>query len=450
MNLQALKEALFARGATMGFTDMEVYYHSSNRFTGRVFKGEIDTYTIAVDGGLSFRGRYLGKMGYAYTELIDESAVGALLEGAKGSAETIDSEETEPLYAGPFEYDPLALFSEEIDRVTPDQRIAVLKEIEAECFRLDPRIALVQYCNMDAVTYERMIANNKGLAQSEKGNLSFLRLVAVAREGTDTKTGVKMMPVTDLAALDIKAVAKQVVEEAVSYLGAEPLESRSYPILLRNTAAASLIAAFTPVFFASSVQKGRSILKGRLGEVIASDRVTLADDPFLPGAAGSRSFDSEGVPSRRVNLVEGGVLKSLLYNLKTAGVDGVASTGHGYKPSYKGAVSIAPSNLLVKPGERSLEEMIAATDEAVIVTSLQGLHSGTNGISGDFSLAAHGYYVKGGKIVKPVNQITVAGNFYTLLKEIEEIGADLEFGTSFGGNVGSPTLRVKSLAVAGK
>ncbi|MFZ5827617.1 MAG: TldD/PmbA family protein [Bacillota bacterium] len=449
MNLQELKSTLFARGAAMGFTDMEVSYQSNNQFSGKVFKGEIDTYSIAVDGGLSFRGRYNDKMGYAYTELIDEAAIDSLLNGAKASAETIDSADTEPLYAGPFEYETVELFSEKLAQATPAQMIDLLKEIEAECFRLDKRIALVTYCNAQAVTSERMIANTRGLDRSEKVNLSFLLFSAVAREGSDTKSSFKILPVHDLAAIDPKAVAKEVVDEAISYLGAEPLESRPYPILLRNTAAASMLTAFDVVFFAENVQKGRSGLKGRIGEMIGSERVTLVDDPFLPGAVGSRSFDSEGVPSRRLNLMENGVLTSFLYNLKSAGVEGVASTGHGYKPSYKGAIATAPSNLYLKPGERSLEEMVADTDEAVIITSLQGLHSGANPISGDFSLAAHGYYVKGGKIVKPVNQITVAGNFYTVLQEIEEVGSDLEF-VPFGANVGSPTLRIRSLAVAGK
>ncbi|MFZ5815688.1 MAG: TldD/PmbA family protein [Bacillota bacterium] len=448
MNLQALKEAIFARGRAMGFTDMEIYYQSSTKFSSRVFRGEIDSYTIAGDGGLAFRGRLGEKMGYAYTELVDDSAVEGLLEGARSAAAITDSEEVEPLYEGPFVYESTDLFSMALDQADPDQLINLLKEIEAECLRLDPRISQLQYCNAEKLTYERMIANTRGLDRSEKGNFSYLLLAAVAREGADTKSTFKFFTIRDLN-VDPKAVAKRLVDETVSYLGAEPLESRTYPVLLRREAAASLLATFAGVFFATNVQKGRSLLKGRVGEAIASPLITLVDDPFLPGGIGSRSFDGEGVPSRRLNLVQSGVLSSFLYNLRSAGVDGTASTGHGYKPSYKGAVSIAPSNLYIRPGGRSLEEMVAATDEAVIVTELQGLHSGANPISGDFSLAASGFYVKGGEIVKPVNQITVAGNFFTLLKEIEEVGSDLEF-VPWGGNFGSPTLRVKGLAVAGK
>lgn len=278
MNLHALKEALFARGASLGFTDMELYYQSTSRLSGKVFKGEIETYAIAVDGGLSFRGRLGEKMGTAYTELVDESAVEGLLEAAKASAEVIDNEETEPLYAGPFDYETVDLFSQTLDQVTPDQYIAALKEFEADALRLDPRMVMLQYNNVEAITVERMIANTRGLAQSEKGNVAFLFASGVAKEGADTKSAFKIMRVKHLASLDVKAAARELTEETTSYLGAEPVESGSYQVLLRGEAAASLLSTFDGIFFASNVQKGRSLLKGTVGEPVASPLVTLIDD----------------------------------------------------------------------------------------------------------------------------------------------------------------------------
>lgn len=450
MNLQELKEALFTRGAAMGFTDMEVYYQSNREVNIKVFKGEIDTYSIATDGGLAFRGRYAGKMGYGYTELIDLSALDGLLEGAKASAQAIDSEETEPLYEGPFAYETAHLYHETVEQITPEALISFLQEVEAECFRLDSRVTLVPYCMAEIFSFERMIANTTGLNQSEKGNLGALILNAVVRQENDTKSSFKFWLMPTLESLDPKAAAKEVVAEALSFLGAEPAVSGNYPVLLRHTAAANLLGSFASVFFASNVQKGRSLLKGRVGEQIASPILTLVDDPFRPLGLASRSFDSEGVPSRRLNLVENGQLTTLLHNLKSAEVDGVASTGHGHKTSYKGAVAIAPSNLYVQPGTPSLEEMVAEVEEGVLITDLQGLHSGANPVSGDFSLAANGYLIKSGKIDRPVNQITVAGNFFTLLQEIEVVGSDLAFRPPMGGYVGSPSLRIKSLAVTGK
>src|SRR5690606_33047239 len=122
------------------------------------------------------------------------------------------------------------------------------------------------------------------------------------------------------------------------------------------------------------------------------------------------NFDGEGVASKTCTVLENGILKTLLHNRKTAKKAGVETTGHAYKPSYKGTVVIAPSNFIVVPGERTQDELVAEQQEAVMITKLSGLHSGANAISGDFSVAANGFYVKDGKITAPVKQMTIAGN----------------------------------------
>lgn len=447
MDLTAFKDALFARGASAGFSDMELYFQSTRQFSSNVFKGEVDKYTIAVEGGVSFRGSIGGRMGYAYTEKIDEASIDLLLAGAGASAEVVDSSESQPLYAGPFHYEAAEFFAGDLETVMPDQKIAFLKELEAECFRLDPRVTMVNFCSFGNVAGERLIANSRGLEQREKANNAFAHVSVVVKQGSDVKNAHKFKRSQHFSDFDAKALAREAVDEALSYLGAEPAESGTYPVLLRNTAAASLLATFSRIFSAENTQKGKSRLAGKVGLQVGSSVLTILDDPFLPGGPGSRTFDGEGVPTRRMALVEQGVLRGLLHSLKTAAVDGVASTGHGHRPSYKGAVTVAPSNLYVQPGSQTFDELVASVDVGVVVTSLQGLHSGANAISGDFSLAAHGYLIRGGKIVRAVNQITVAGNFYDLMAAVEAVGSDLEFP---GGAVGSPTLKVARLAVTGK
>ncbi|MGE5673600.1 MAG: TldD/PmbA family protein [Mycobacterium leprae] len=449
MELSALKNALFERGAAVGFTDMELYYQSSEKFSANVFKGDLDKFTQAVDGGISFRGRLNGKMGYAYTEKIDESAIDLLLNAAQNSAGVIDSEEVEPLYAGPFDYQPLELFAADFARVTPAEKIAFLKELDAECYRLDSRISLVNHCSCSTEISTRYIANTKGLEVSERSNIGFAVVGVVARKDNDTKTAYEFTIGKEFKAFNAKALAAKVVAEAVSYLGAEPVESRTYPVLLRKDAASDLLSTYVGVFFAENAQKGKSRLKGKVGQAIAGANITLVDDPLRADGAASRSFDSEGTPTRKLSVVEKGVLKSLLYNQKTGGIDGVPSTGHGTKQSYKSAVVTAPSNFYLEPGTRSFDELVKSMAEGVIITSLQGLHSGANPISGDFSLLAGGYYVKNGEIAHPVNQITVAGNFYDVMNSVAELGSDLEFYPGHG-NIGTPSLLIKGLAITGK
>ena len=295
-----------------------------------------------------------------------------------------------------------------------------------------------------------MLANTKGLNKEEVSNLAYYYLAVVVKEGEERKSAYRVRPLKTLESSTVEKLLRKWLGEALAMLGATSVKTQEYPILLKNLAAAEFLEAFWSVLSAENVQKGRSRLKNKLGEAIASPWVSIVDDALFKGGSASRSFDSEGVASRKVRLVEDGLLKSFLHNLKTARIDGVESTGHGYRASYKGTVGIAPSNLYIKPGANSLEDLIAAMDEGLLITELEGLHSGTNAVSGDFSLGAKGFYIQGGKIVKPVHQITIAGNFFDLLKDVEALGDDLIFGSPDSISIGSPTLKIRALAVAGE
>ena len=161
----------------------------------------------------------------------------------------------------------------------------------------------------------------------------------------------------------------------------------------------------------------------------------------------STPFDDEGVATFKKELVSNGTLKTLLHNLKTANKDKVKSTGNGFKASYSSPVSVEPTNLYIKKGDLSLESLMENINEGIVITDFAGLHSGANSITGDFSLAAKGFYIKDGKREYPVEQITVAGNFFDLLKNIKLIGNDLKFPIS---SIGSPSVIVEGLSIAGK
>ena len=209
----------------------------------------------------------------------------------------------------------------------------------------------------------------------------------------------------------------------------------------------SLLSTFSGIFNADSAQKGLSLLKNREGDMIASPIVTIVDDPLLENGMASTPFDDEGVATFKKEVVLNGKLITLLHNLKTANKAGVKTTGNGIKSSYSSPISIYPTNFYIEKGDKSLDEIIKDIDEGLMVTSFAGLHSGANSVTGDFSLAAKGFYIKEGKKVFPVEQITVAGNYFDLLKDIEAIGEDLEFPMS---SIGSPSVVIKELSVAGK
>lgn len=450
MDIKALIDKIFEKGRASGLEDMEVYYSAGTSLTLKVFQKELETYNLSEGEGLSLRGVYRGKMGYSYTEKADESSIDRLVKDVIENATIIDSDDEEVIFEGSKEYKKVDSFNPSLSEVREEEKIEFVKKLEEEAFNLDDRIVSVQSCVYGDGSGETIMSNTKGLYLRDKSNIAYTYISVVAKEGEDIKTGLAYRTGNDFNKFDAKEIAREAVEEALALLGASPVKSGDYKVIIRNSAAADLLEAFTGIFSAEAVQKNLSLLKGKLNEKIASSVFTLVDDPYMEGGLASRSFDGEGVACKYKKVIDKGVLKTYLHNLKTAKKDGVETTGNAGKDSYKSSIGISPSNFYVEKGERSLKEMIADTDKGILITELQGLHSGLNSISGDFSLAALGFLIEEGKISRPVDQITVAGNYFEMLKNIEEIGSDLKFGLPGAAYIGSPSLKIKKLSIAGE
>jgi len=450
MELARFKELVFDRGRSAGFQDMEIYYQSSSDLSVRVYKGEVDRYTLAEAGGYSFRGLYNGQMGYAFTEILDEASVDMLVRDARENAQVIDDEDHPVIFAGSEKYPQYEGFSPSLAAVTAAKKIEVAKAMEAVAYSHDQRVKAVNACMVASGEDHLSIVNTKGLNLNYAGNAAYSYISVVVNEGDDTKTFGRFASFRDIASFDPSAMARGAVEEALGLLGAQTVDSGSYPVLLRWEAAATMLDAFAGIFSAENVQKNVSLLKGKLGGQIATELVSIVDDPLLPEGLYSAPFDAEGVATRTKTVVDQGRLITYLHNLKTAAKDKTESTGNGAKGSYKSSVGIAPTNMFIKPGAKSLADIIRGMERGIVVVDVQGTHSGANPVSGDFSLGALGYLVEGGKIVRPVNQITIAGNFVSMLLDVVAVGNDLNFGFPSDSLIGSPSLLIKDLAVAGK
>ena len=448
--MKSLIDKIFIEGKNNGLKDMEVYYSTGSSLSLKVFQKELDGYSLSESEGLSLRGVYKGKMGYPYTEKVDETSIDQLVRDVAENATIIDSDDEEIIFEGSKDYKKVDSFNPDLSNVSEEEKIQFVKSLEEEAFKLDERIASVEVCAYGDGYGETIMSNTKGLYLQDKNNIAYTYIVVVAKEGEDIKTGMSYRTANDFSKFNAEEIAKEAVNEALALLGANSVKSGDYNIIIRNSAAADLLEAFTGIFSAEAVQKNLSLLKGKIDEKIASDKFTLIDDPYMDGGLASKSFDGEGVACKYKKIVDKGVLKTYFHNLKTAKKDGIETTGNASKGSYKSSINIAPSNFYVEKGERSLDEMIASVEKGIMITELQGLHSGLNSVSGDFSLAALGFLIEGGKISRPVEQITVAGNYFEMLKNIEETGSDLKFGLPGEAYIGSPSLRIKKLSVAGE
>ena len=443
MRIEDFQERVFQLGKQLGFTDMEIYTEKVESLGCKLYKGEIDSYQTSETLGVSFRGKMDGKMGYAYTENTDEDSVQYLVNEAKANSLLIEEDVQEEIFKGSEQYGDHLFYSEELNDVSIEEKIEFLKEIEKEVYAFDERVTGTNTLSLSSSEKEKRLVNSNGLELKDRTNHIGLSVSVIVKQGKEVKNGVFSRVTRNYHSLAAKNVAEYAVKEALSKLNAESADSKNYSVILRNKAAAALLQTFSPIFSAEQIQKGQSLLKGRLGQKVAAEHVHIVDDPFYGDGVRSGNFDSEGYATRKKDVIKDGNLLTFLHNSITAKKDNVESTGNAYKASYKGTITVAPSNFYIIPAEKDLPDLVAQVGDGILVTSFSGLHSGTNTVSGDFSIAAGGFLIENGEIKTALKQMTVAGNFFDLLQQIEEVGSDLKFSLAFG----SPSLLIKELAV---
>jgi PmbA protein len=443
------KDRLFKAAKETGFADYEIYYAFGESFKVNVYKNEIDSYSVNITKGLGFRGLYKGCMGYAYTEILDDAAIDMLIENAKTNAIIIESDDKEKIYPGGSEYQDINCYNESLLDISASEKIELALKMEKMALEKDSRVKDIRYCTVSSFNSHANIINSQGLNLNHKTNGIYAALVPVIKDGDMSKTSFAYRTSRNFFDIVPSDIVKEAVDKALSSIGASTLKTDKYKIILNNEAALDLLKTYSVIFSADRAQKGMSLLKGKEGEIISSKILTIVDDPLLEGEMGSMPFDGEGVACYTKNIIEKGKLTTLLHNLKTASKDGVKTTGNASRPSYSSTIGVSPTNFYIKPNDSSLNELQKRLKNGILIMELEGLHSGANTISGDFSLAAKGFEINNGKIIRPIEQITIAGNFYKMLKDIEGIGKDLKFGLPSGeGCFGSPSLLIRELSVA--
>ena len=425
-----------------GCENCETFYACGESFEVNASGGEIDRYSVSREAGVAVRVMYNGCNGYAYTERIEEPE--KLVDHAIDNAKCIETDDLHPMQTK-SEYRAIERKPSALAGLSEQERIALAKRMEETALAEDPRVKRVVYCT---ATYEAgsvVIENTRGLYAAKKSDISFTYVMPSVQDGDEVQTGFAFRMGADAA--DVEGCAREAVGDALNKLGAKPVGSGEYRVLLKPYAMCDLLSAFSPMFSADEAQKGCSLLAGKEGQRIASERITVTDDPFDEIAP--RAFDGEGTPCVKKAVVEDGILKTLLHNLKTAAKAGVESTGNASRKSAASTVGIAPTVLRIEPGDKSPDALTAELADGLIIVELEGLHAGVDTISGDFSLKAAGLLVRGGAVVQPVSGITVAGNFISLMKDVVAAGTDLKYALPADGYFASPSLLVAKLSVAG-
>lgn len=402
--------------------------------------GKAGETTVSTRGGLGLRVVSEGRVGYASTEDLSEGSLAwALSEAIENASLQKPAGVTLPAGRALGRHD---LLDEGLSGTVAEKRDMALA-LEADLKR-DPRVQSVQYALYAETQAETHVGSTKGVDGSYRSGGAVMVSGMVMREGGSVKQGFQVEAANDFHQLDPGRTALSSLERLGRHLGARPLKTGRRRAVFEPDVVATLLRLLVFALSGKALAEGKSALAGKLGEKVASDLVTLVDDATLPGGLASRPFDSEGTPSRRVVLIERGVLRSFLHNTETAARTGQRTTGHAHR-SYGGTLGVAPTNLILEPGAG------VTRGDGVLVTDLMGVHAGANPITGDVSVQAMGLETVGGETY-PVDDFAVSFNLFELLRRVEEVGNDAETRPALGGGgaVTAPSIAVPDVSFAGK
>ena len=435
-----------AQGAGAG--EAEAYASREAGREVRVHGGEVESLTAATQSGIGVRAWIGNRVGYAYGTDLSDSGVAALAARAAEMAAAADEDEFAAPPA-PAEIEALpGLDSPSVAEWSAGQVADIALTVERTALAADPRVAGVETAVYADSTEQVAIASSTGIAASYESANCFAYLQALAEGEGGRETGLGFGLARGPEDLDPEAIGTEGAERAVAMIGAGKPASRSCPVVLDPTVAASFAGLIGGALGARAVQRGRSPFAGRLGNEVASTSFALHDDGRDPAGAASAPFDGEGVPRRRTALIEGGALRTFLYDTYTANREGTSSTGSASRAGYRSLPSVSASNLVVAAGDLSTAELLAQAGEGVFVTDVAGLHSGVNPVTGVFSVGASGRIIRDGALAEPVREFTIAGELVAMLRAVVAAGSEARW-VPFGGSVSTPPLLVAELSISG-
>lgn len=444
--MENMKELALAclEAARKEFEAAEVYIEKSASASISYYNGDLDEYEISEEGGLQLTVQKGDKWANVYSEKVTPDAWPDLIEQAKAVLDIAAPKPYKKLYRPSADEEIIPITNRKVQDFHPDQALKTLQEISALTQNRSTETRMIQV-SLSREASESILVNTEGLCREQSYALAYVLDYVILARGEDMKSGYSFRLVDDFAVVDQNGLVEEAVRKAEETYGAKSTMPGSYTLVFENEVVGSLFNNMLSSFSADQVQKGLSLLGDKLGQDIASPLVTLTDDPQSPFGFAQKQYDGEGVPAKPLHLIKQGKLEHFLHTLESAAKAETQPTGNAAR-SYKSTSLPSKSTLVLEPGDKSFDDLLAQVGNGLFITELQGFHSGYDPISGDFSLPASGFLIVDGKKGRPVNQITVAGNMLRLLQDIQCIGSDAKLSLS---GVYAPSIIVTGLAVSG-
>jgi PmbA protein len=426
----------------------EAIARSGSELSTKVRLGEPELVQEAAHRGLGMR--VIKDKRVALTSTSDLTPAG-LARFVADALELVEISQEDP-FAGPADpalilkggYPDLDLYDPRGGEISAAEAIALATRAEKAARSVDARIT-----NSDGATFSRTsgafaLVLSGGFRGGYAGSYASLVVTPVADdEGGKKRRGYHWSAKRFLADLDSpEEVGREAARRTLRKLGARKVPTCEAPVVFDPDAARAILGMMAGCTMGSSIWRKSSYLVGREGTRVASDLVTIVDDPLIARAPGSRPFDGEGLPARKNVVVENGILKTYLCDSYSGRKLGRASTGNASRGGG-GGVGPSTTNFLLRPTSTKAADIVASTKRGLYVTDMMGF--GFNAVTGDFSRGASGFWIEDGQLAFPVSEITISLNVDQLWQRIDAVGDDLDQRTA----TASPTLRVSAMTIAG-
>lgn len=438
-----LMEIALSKGADKA----EVYVKTSKSLGIEVKEQKIDTLESSMTMGYCIRVIKGNRLGFSYSTNPDEmNTVAENAIEASRYSEPDDYLEL-PSALQPSVSQPL-IFDNAIASLSKDEAINRTLLIESSAFNEDNRIKKIRKASGSFSTNNTYIVNSHGINAHYQSTGCSAQLMAIAEEGSESQLGWDYQGSRFLKDISFEEVGRNAARRATQLLRSRKINSIKGFVLLDNSVSTEFLGILSSALSSESVQKKKSMLAGKKGDVVISDRLSIIDSGLLDGKLGSKPVDDEGVPTSHKILIGRGILNGYLYNTYTAKKDGIASTGNAVRGGYTGIPTVGPTNLYIEPASAeytaNFEKLINNINKGLYVIETMGMHT-ANPISGEFSVGASGLWIENGEIKYPVKEAVISGNILDLFKKVVMVGDDLRFY----GNIGASSLLIEEIDISG-
>ena len=437
--LKQLAQDVLRFAREKGATDAAVEISEGTGLSVGVRRGKIETIEQNKDKGIGVT-VYIGQQrGNASTSDFSGAALQATVDAAYNIARFTAADDC----AGLPDADMLELNAPELKlfypwNITTEDAIILAKRCEAAAFEVDPRIKNSEGAGVHAQQSHFVAANSRGFMGGYPFSRHTISVSPIAGRGANMQRDDWYSSMRNYKKLaQPEAIGRYAAERALSRLSSRKLDTRKCPVLFEAPLAAGLLGSLVQAVSGGALYRKSTFLLDSLGKSIFPDHITVVEDPHIIGAVGSSPFDDEGVKTRARDIVRQGVLQGYFLSTYSARKLGMTTTGNA-----GGSHNLVISSSLTKPRD-NFSAMLKKLGTGLLVTELMG--QGVNYMTGDYSRGASGFWVEGGEIQYPVEEITIASNMADMFKQIVAIGSD----TLIRGTKQTGSILIESMTVAG-